>query len=90
MVKDKEILFETLEEAELKLLIRAYGYDIDTKGDILSPSGKKMQSEEMPSEYLNIKNVALVPGSLKPIDGSPTAISKFIREEIEESHDTTN
>ena len=79
----KEIVFEELERAELKLLLSAYGYSTDTKGYILSPSGNKIPSEERPSEFLSVKNVALKPGSLIPMDSSPTSISKYIREETE-------
>jgi hypothetical protein len=81
----KDIVFEELNKKEMKLLLSAYDYDIDSEGYILSPSGHRVPSEEQPAEFLHYKRVAIVPGgSLKPIDGSPTSISKFIREEFEE------
>ena len=79
----KEIVFEQLNEDEMKLLLRAYDYDVDGEGFILSPSRSRIPSEELPTEFLHKSKVALIPGSLKPIDGSPTSISKFIREEVE-------
>lgn len=76
----KDIFFDKLGRDETVLLLRAFDYDVDKDGFILSPAGNKIQSEEIPSEFLKLHNVALIPGSLKVIDGSPTSISKFIRE----------
>jgi hypothetical protein len=83
----KDIVFEQLNDDEMKLVLRAYDYDVDCEGFILSPSGCRIPSEEVPSEFLRATNVALIPGSLRPIDGSPTSISKFIREEVEDCDD---
>jgi len=82
----KDIVFEQLTEDETKLLLRAHDFDVDDEGYILSPSGNRIPSDEMPSQFLWAKDAALVPGSLRPIDGSPTSISKFIREEMEEGN----
>ncbi len=83
-----DILFEKIGKKESILLLRAFDFDVDSDGYILSPSGKKIASEEFPSKYLTIEDAALVPGSLDVIDGTPTSISKFIREKIEaNSHD---
>lgn len=79
----KDIVFEQLGEDEKKLLLRAYDCDVDDEGFILGPSGNRIPSDEMPSEFLRVESAALIPGSLRTIDGSATSISKFIREEVE-------
>jgi hypothetical protein len=80
----RDLVFEQLAEDETKLLLRVFDYDVDDEGYILSPSGSRIPSDEIPSQFLRAKEAALVAGSLKPIDGSPTSISKLIREEVEE------
>jgi len=77
-----EVKFEQLTTAEKKLLLKAFDYEIDSTGSILTPSGSKIPSEEQPGKFLNIETAAFIPGSLKVIDGTPTAISKFIREKL--------
>ena len=79
----KEIVFEELNKKEKILLIRAFDYDVDNKGFILDSTGAKIPSKEVPNTYIRIENAALTPGSLEIIDGSPTSISKFIRENLE-------
>lgn len=77
-----EIIFEELGEMERILLLRAFDYDVDEEGYVLSPSGNKIHSKENPSEFLLAKNAMLIPGSLEVVDGTPTSISKFIREKV--------
>jgi len=77
----KDIVFEELTEGEMKLILKAYDCDVDGEGFITGPSGNRIPSEELPSEFLSVRSAALVPGRLRPIDGSPTSISKFIRED---------
>jgi hypothetical protein len=79
----KDVVFEELTKEETSLLLRTYGYDVDSEGFILAQSGNRIPSEELPSEFLKADTAALISGSLRPIDGSPTSISKFIREEVE-------
>lgn len=79
----KNIIFEELNKEERILLLKAFDYDVDSEGFILSPSGSKIPSKEVPSTFIHINNVALTPGTLEVIDGTPTAISKFIRERLE-------
>lgn len=80
MVSESEIRFEKLTKEEAVLLLSAFDYKVDAKGFILTPSGTKIRSEEIPGEFLKLDKVAITPGSIKIIDGSPTSISKFIRE----------
>jgi len=79
----KEIIFEELGKKERTLLLRAFDYDVDKEGYIKSPSGTRIQSEETPGNFIHVEDSALVPGTLKVIEGTPTAILKFIREKVE-------
>jgi hypothetical protein len=79
----QDIQFEELGEQEKILLLRAFDYDVDEAGYILDSNGKRMKSEDAPSEFLHIKTAALIPGSLEVVDGSPVSLSKFIREKME-------
>lgn len=84
-----EIIFETLGKQEKVLLLKAFDYGVDNEGFILDNSGNKIASQENPSEFLNIENAMLIPGSLKVVDGTPTNISKFIRERITKDDTST-
>ena len=75
-----EIQFEELGKEERTLLLRAFNYDVDEKGFVLDPAGNRLRSKERPDELLSVMDAALVPGSLNVIDGSPDAISEYIRE----------
>ena len=77
----RKIIFEELGEKERVILLRAFDYDVDKEGYVLDSSGSKVRSEEKPSDFLLAKDAMLVNGSLKVLDSTPTAISKFIREE---------
>jgi len=79
----QNIEFEELTKNERILLLRAYDYDIDGEGYVLAPSGNRIPSQEEPEKFLRVEDAALMPGSLKLIDGTPTSISRFIREELE-------
>ena len=82
----KKILFDSLGKEESKLLLKAFDYDVDKKGYILKSNGQKIPSEERPNCFLNIKNAALIPGSLEVIDASPTSLAKYIRESENNAH----
>jgi len=75
-----DIKFDELGKKERILLLRAYDYDVDDDGFILNTAGDRMRSKEVPKQFLSIDNVALVSGSLDILDGTPSSISKFIRE----------
>ena len=77
----KEIIFEELGETERILLLRAFDYDVDKEGFIVTPSGKRIQSKENPKRFIKANFAALMPGSLEVIDGTPTAISEYLRKE---------
>lgn len=86
----KEIKFENLDSKEKLLLLRAFDFEIDTEGYILSPNGTRIPSEEVPGKFIKLDEAALIPGSLRVIDGTPTSISKFIREYLEPPNDCRN
>lgn len=77
---EDKFIFESLEEEKLKVLLNAHGYSVDEDGFILDENETKIKSDEIPSEFLKLEDAALVSGSLKVEDGSPTSISKLIRE----------
>ncbi|MHA1916990.1 MAG: hypothetical protein ACTSUV_01600 [Candidatus Ranarchaeia archaeon] len=79
----KDIIFEELGKKEKILLLRAFDYDVDNKGFIRSPTGVKIQSKETPGKYIKINDSALIPGSLDIIEGTPSSLSKFIRDRVE-------
>lgn len=76
----KEIIFEELEENERILLLRAFGYDVDNDGNVLDKNGNLLKSNEDPTKSIKAKFASLVPGSLEIIDGTPTALAKYLRE----------
>ncbi len=82
MVKD--IRFEQLDKNGKVLLLETYDYTVDSEGYVLNPSGSKIQSKEIPSKFLKLDDVVLTPGSLEVIEASPTSVSKFIREKMED------
>lgn len=77
-----KIQFEELSKEERVLLLKACEYDVDSEGYVLTSNGDRIPSEEIPSTFLRVEDSTLIPGSLKVIDGTPTAISKFIREKV--------
>ena len=79
----REIIFEELGKLERILLLKAFDYDVDDKGYILTPTKMKIPSKEFPDNFIHINQVALIPGSLEVIDGTPISISRFIREKVE-------
>jgi len=84
IIMKKDVIFDELGKKEQKLLLKAFDYNIDKEGFVLTPSGSRIPSGDVPSKYIRAEDAALIPGSLKVIDSTPTAISKFIREEIED------
>lgn len=83
----KDIIFEELGEKERILLLRAFDYNVDSEGNILDKNGKKINSSENPEGFIKAKFASLVPGSLGIIDGSPTALAKYLREKVESDGD---
>ncbi len=86
----KELIFEELTAKERIVLLRAFDYDVDRDGYILSQSKEKIHSEENPSDFIHLDNVMLVSGSLQVMDGTPTAISKLIRKETKKDDTGTD
>lgn len=79
----KDLIFEELGENERILLLRAFDYDVDGEGYIINPNGKKIPSMENPKKFIMAKFASLVPGSLEIIDGTPTALARYLREKVE-------
>ena len=79
----KEILFDEINNDEKKLLLSAFDYGVDDSGNIYGASGDSLFSTENPKKALTLDNVALMPGSLEVIDGSPSSIALFLRERLE-------
>ena len=79
----KELIFDELGRNERTLLLRAFDYDVDSEGDVLDKNGKKIKSNENPNKSIKAEFATLVPGSLEIIDGTPTALAKYLREKIE-------
>jgi len=76
----REVRFAKLSKKETVLLLSAFDYKVDSEGFVLTPSGAKILSEEIPNEFLTLDTMAITPGSLNIIDGTPASISKFICE----------
>ncbi len=72
------IIFEEFGEKERILLLRAFDYDVDEDGYILTQSRERIRSKENPSRFIEAKFALLAPGSLEIMDGTPTAISEFL------------
>jgi len=84
----EQIIFQELGEKERILLLKAFDYDVDGEGYVLDLSKRRIKSNENPKKFIKAKFAALLPGSLKVVDGTPTAISEFIREqEVKEKGD---
>ncbi len=79
-----KVIFEELNDKEKILLLSAYDFDVDKDNFVLDPNGNKIPSQEIPSKFLKLDEVALTSGSLKIMDGTPASISKFIREKVEQ------
>lgn len=72
------IIFQELGERERILLLKAFDYDVDEEGKVVSPTGERVRSKENPSKCVEAKFASLVPGSLDVIDGTPSAIAEFL------------
>ena len=68
-----------------EVLLWAYDYGVDREGFITDLEGNRVPSQENPIEEIHIDEVLLVPGSLEVLDGTPSAISKYLREQVEPS-----
>jgi len=79
------VQFAELGLPERILLLKAFDYDVDEDGFILDPAGFRIHSNEIPYKYLRAEDALLAPGSLEILDGTPTSISKYLREKVESS-----
>ncbi len=79
----REFKFEELSDEEKKILLSAFGYEVNEEGHIIDILLKDRVISKNTQEPLTIKNAALLPGSLRVIDADPLTISRYIREELE-------
>ena len=77
--------FMELNKDEKLLLLKAFDYDIDKQENVIDQSGNKIKSLETPNTFIKLDDAFLKPGSLEVTDGTPTSISKFIREQLSNS-----
>ena len=68
-----------------EVLLWAHGYGVDKEGFVIDLEGNRIPSQENPLAAILIDEVLLTPGSLEVLDGTPTAISKYLREQVEPS-----
>ncbi len=78
-----EFKFEELSDEAKKILLSAFGYEVNEEGHIIDVLLKDRVISKNTREPLTIKNAALLPGSLKVVDSDPLTISRYIREELE-------
>ncbi len=79
----KDFKFEELSDEAKKILLSAFGYEVNEEGHIIDALLKERVTSKNTREPLTIKNVALLPGSLRVVDADPLTISRYIREELE-------
>ena len=79
-----EFQFETLSDAERTLLLSAFGYGVEENGDIIDRLMDEKIISQVTKKPLNLKDVALLSGSLKVTDSDPLTLSKYLRENIED------
>jgi len=76
----EEIIFQELGEKERILLLKAFDYDVDKEGFVLNHNKERIKSKENPSKFIEAKFASLLPGSLEVVDGTPTALAKYLVE----------
>ena len=81
-----ELIIDELSREEKILLLKAFNYDIDEDDKIVNVDGSLVLSQEQPLQGIHIDHVMMVPGSLKILDGTATAVSKHLREIFESNN----
>jgi len=77
------MILEEIPRESREVLLWAFDYGVDKEGFIINLEGKRVPSQENPTQGIHIDEVLLVPGSLEVLDGTPTAVSKYLREQVE-------
>ena len=75
--------FQELSYEEKKILLSAYDYSIDENGGIIDRALNEKVLSKNTRTPLNIRNVALLSGSLVITDSDPVTLSRYLREYIE-------
>jgi len=79
----KEIEFEELGIKEKELLLGAFGYKVNEDGTIFDEELGTPVFSKTHKGLINIKEVALMPGSLEVLDSDPLTLSEFMRKKLE-------
>jgi hypothetical protein len=79
----KEIEFEELGVNEKELLLGAFGYKVNEDGTIFDEELGVPVFSKRHKGLINIKEVALMPGSLDLLDSDPVTLSEFLRKKVE-------
>ena len=75
--------FLNLTRDKKKLLLRALGYGIDSKGFVIKTETKRKAWCTYSKRPVHFNEVGILPGSTILINSTPTALSKYIEEYLE-------
>lgn len=79
----KQIEFEELGLKEKELLLGAFGYKINDDGTLFDEELREPVFSKRHKGLINIKEAALIPGSLEVLDSDPVTLSEFLRVKVE-------
>ena len=80
----KDFQFQELKDDEKKILLSAFDYSVDEEGNIIDNTLNEKVLSKASKNPINIKNVALLGGSLIVTDSDPLTLSRYLRERIED------
>jgi len=80
----KDFQFQELTDEEKKILLSAFNYNVDEDGNIIDSTLNEKVISKTSKNPINIKNVALLGGSLIVTDSDPLTLSRYLRERIED------
>jgi hypothetical protein len=80
----QEFVFEELSDDEKRVLLTAFGYQVDENRQIIDSLLREPVRSEITRKPLTLDNAAFLPGSLKVTDSDPLTISRYLRERIED------
>ena len=84
VVNMKAFQFQELTDDEKKILLSAFDYTVDEEGNIIDNTLNEKVISKTSKNPINIKNVALLGGSLIITDSDPLTLSRYLRERIED------
>ena len=80
----KDFQFQELTDDEKKILLSSFNYIVDEDGNIIDNTLNEKVISKTSKNPINIKNVALLAGSLIVTDSDPLTLSRYLRERIED------